>query len=161
MNLLKILYVSILIIFLKGCVDIKKPKIIIEQKVLFQKEATLDLLQSNGDLISTLNIEIANSPYERETGLMYRTSMEKNQGMLFVFDEESILTFYMKNTYMSLDLIFISEKKEIISIYKNAKPNDLLSISSKLPSKYVLEVIQGVSDNLNLKIGDRINYQLI
>ena len=161
MNLLKILYVSILIIFLKGCVDIKKPKIIIEQKVLFQKEATLDLLQSNGDLISTLNIEIANSPYERETGLMYRTSMEKNQGMLFVFDEESILTFYMKNTYMSLDLIFISEKKEIISIYKNAKPNDLSSISSKLPSKYVLEVIQGVSDNLNLKIGDKINYQLI
>lgn len=161
MNLLKILYVSILIIFLKGCVDIKKPKIIIEQKVLFQKEATLDLLQSNGDLISTLNIEIANSPYERETGLMYRTSMEKNQGMLFVFDEESILTFYMKNTYMSLDLIFISEKKEIISIYKNAKPNDLSSIFSKLPSKYVLEVIQGVSDNLNLKIGDRINYQLI
>ena len=161
MNLLKILYVSILIIFLKGCVDIKKPKIIIEQKVLFQKEATLDLLQSNGDLISTLNIEIANSPYERETGLMYRTSMEKNQGMLFIFDEESILTFYMKNTYMSLDLIFISEKKEIISIYKNAKPNDLSSISSKLPSKYVLEVIQGVSDNLNLKIGDRINYQLI
>ena len=141
--------------------DIKKPKIIIEQKVLFQKEATLDLLQSNGDLISTLNIEIANSPYERETGLMYRTSMEKNQGMLFIFDKESILTFYMKNTYMSLDLIFISEKKEIISIYKNAKPNDLLSISSKLPSKYVLEVIQGVSDNLNLKIGDRINYQLI
>ena len=161
MNLLKILYVSILIIFLKGCVDIKKPKIIIEQKVLFQKEATLDLLQSNGDLISTLNIEIANSPYERETGLMYRTSMEKNQGMLFIFDKESILTFYMKNTYMSLDLIFISEKKEIISIYKNAKPNDLLSISSKLPSKYALEVIQGVSDNLNLKIGDRINYQLI
>ena len=141
--------------------DFKRPKIIIEQKVLFQKEATLDLLQSNGDLISTLNIEIANSPYERETGLMYRTSMEKNQGMLFVFDEESILTFYMKNTYMSLDLIFISEKKEIISIYKNAKPNDLSSISSKLPSKYVLEVIQGVSDNLNLKIGDKINYQLI
>ena len=47
------------------------------------------------------------------------------------------------------------------NIYKNAKPNDLSSISSKLPSKYVLEVIQGVSDNLNLKIGDRINYQLI
>ena len=141
--------------------DFKRSKIIIEQKILFQKEATLDLLQSNGDLISTLNIEIANSPYERETGLMYRTSMEKNQGMLFVFDEESILTFYMKNTYMSLDLIFISEKKEIISIYKNAKPNDLSSISSKLPSKYVLEVIHGVSDNLNLKIGDIINYQLI
>ena len=161
MNLLKILYVSILIIFLKGCVDIKKSKIIIEQKVLFQKEATLDLLQSNGDLISTLNIEIANSPYERETGLMYRTNMEKNQGMLFIFDEESVLTFYMKNTYISLDLIFINGKKEIISIYKNAKPNDISSISSKLPSKYVLEVIQGVSDNLNLKIGDRINYQLI
>ena len=147
--------------FLIGCVDFKKPKIIIEQKVLFQKEATLDLLQSNGELISTLNIEIANSPYERETGLMYRTNMEKNQGMLFIFDEESVLTFYMKNTYISLDLIFINGKKEIISIYKNAKPNDLSSISSKLPSKYVLEVIQGVSDNLNLKIGDRINYQLI
>ena len=147
--------------FLKSCMGFKRPKIIIEQKVLFQKEATLDLLQSNGELISTLNIEIANSPYERETGLMYRTNMEKNQGMLFIFDEESVLTFYMKNTYISLDLIFINGKKEIISIYKNAKPNDISSISSKLPSKYVLEVIQGVSDNLNLKIGDRINYQLI
>ena len=141
--------------------DFKRSKIIIEQKILFQKEATLDLLQSNGELISTLNIEIANSPYERETGLMYRTNMEKNQGMLFIFDEESVLTFYMKNTYISLDLIFINGKREIISIYKNAKPNDLSSISSKLPSKYVLEVIQGVSDDLNLKIGDRINYQLI
>ena len=147
--------------FLKGCMGFKRPKIIIEQKVLFQKEATLDLLQSNGELISTLNIEIANSSYERETGLMYRTNMEKNQGMLFIFDEESVLTFYMKNTYISLDLIFINGKREIISIYKNAKPNDLSSISSKLPSKYVLEVIQGVSDDLNLKIGDRINYQLI
>lgn len=147
--------------FFKGCMGFKRPKIIIEQKVLFQKEATLDLLQSNGELISTLNIEIANSPYERETGLMYRTNMEKNQGMLFIFDEESVLTFYMKNTYISLDLIFINGKREIISIYKNAKPNDLSSISSKLPSKYVLEVIQGVSDNLNLKIGDKINYQLI
>ena len=147
--------------FLKGCMDFKRPKIIIEQKVLFQKEATLDLLQSNGELITTLNIEIANSPYERETGLMYRTNMKKNQGMLFIFDEESVLTFYMKNTYISLDLIFINGKREIISIYKNAKPNDLSTISSKLPSKYVLEVIQGVSDNLNLKIGDRINYQLI
>ena len=147
--------------FLKGCMDFKRPEIIIEQKVLFQKEATLDLLQSNGELISTLNIEIANTPYERETGLMYRTNMEKNQGMLFIFDEESVLTFYMKNTYISLDLIFINGKREIISIYKNAKPNDLSSISSKLPSKYVLEVIHGVSDNLNLKIGDIINYQLI
>lgn len=147
--------------FLKGCMGFKRPKIIIEQKVLFQKEATLDLLQSNGELISTLNIQIANSPYERETGLMYRTNMKKNQGMLFIFDKESVLTFYMKNTYISLDLIFINGKREIISIYKNAKPNDLSSISSKLPSKYVLEVIQGVSDNLNLKIGDRINYQLI
>tara|TARA_B100000287_G_C20537410_1_gene743296 strand:+ start:126 stop:611 length:486 start_codon:yes stop_codon:yes gene_type:complete len=161
MNLLKILYIGILIFFLKGCVNFNRPKIIVEQQILFQKEATLDLLQSNGELISSLNIEIANSPYERETGLMYRTNMEKNQGMLFIFDEESVLTFYMKNTYMSLDLIFINEKREIVSIFKNAMPNDVSSISSKLPSKYVLEVIQGVCDNLNLKIGDRINYQLI
>ena len=90
--------------FLKGCMDFKRPKIIIEQKFLFQKEATLDLLQSNGELISTLNIEIANSPYERETGLLYRTNMKKNQGMLFIFDEESVLTFYMKNTYILIRL---------------------------------------------------------
>ena len=122
MNLLKIFYVGILIFFLKGCVDFKKPKIIIEQKVLFQKEATLDLLQSNGELISTLNIEIANSPYERETGLMYRTNMEKNQGMLFIFDEESVLTFYMKNTYMSLDLIFINGKKKLFLFIKMQNP---------------------------------------
>ena len=58
MNLLKILYIGILIFFLKGCVDFKKPKIIVEQQILFQKEATLDLLNINGELISSLNIEI-------------------------------------------------------------------------------------------------------
>ena len=66
----------------------------------------------------------------------------------------------MKNTYISLDLIFINGKREIISIIKMQNLPHLSSISSKLPSKYVLEVIHGVSDNLNLKLVQNY-YQLI
>ena len=80
------------------------------------------------------------------------------EGPIYLNDGSILLVEIARGT---LTKVYQNGKKEIISIYKNAKPNDLSSISSKLPSKYVLEVIQGVSDNLNLKIGDRINYQLI
>lgn len=158
MNFLKIHFSSILFIFFVGCKDNVKFKTE-EEPILFLKEATLVLIKSSGEFITKLDIEIANSPYERQTGLMYRTILEKNQGMLFIFDKESFLTFYMKNTYIPLDLIFINDNKEIVSIYKNSKPNNTSSISSKLPSKYVLEVNEGFCENYNLKIGDKINYK--
>ena len=82
-------------------------------------------------------IEIADDDYQRATGLMDRQSMKDNQGMLFIFPTERPLNFYMKNTYIGLDLIFANDKAEIVHIHKYAKPLDLSSINSVFPSMYV------------------------
>src|SRR5690606_12531797 len=97
--------------------------------------------------------------YERETGLMYRSSMEPNQGMLFVFDDVSMHYFYMKNTEFPLDLIFVDDQMKIASFQKNARPMNENSLSSKVPVKYVLEVNAGMADKWSLAVGDPIIYR--
>src|SRR5699024_8453783 len=75
----------------------------------FTKEAELRFVSYEGDTLATFAIEIAKTPYEHQTGLMYRKSMEKDQGMIFVYpNERPRYGFYMKNTYISLDLIYIN-----------------------------------------------------
>jgi uncharacterized membrane protein (UPF0127 family) len=78
--------------------------------------------------------------------------------MLFVFDQEQILSFYMKNTPLSLDLLFLNGELEIIHIYKNARPNDPNAINSKFPARYVLELAAGTSDKYQIQTGDFVQY---
>lgn len=118
-----------------------------------------DLSIFKGDkLLKKIAIEFANSPSERELGLMYRQTMQQNQGMLFVFPDEQIRTFYMKNTFLPLDIIYINANKEIISIVKNARPMDETSLPSEKPAKYVLEINAGLTDAWGIEIGDHISY---
>ena len=98
------------------------------------------------DTLQTIDIELAKTPGKRSQGLMYRKSMKKNQGMLFIFKEESIQSFFMKNTYIPLDLIFIDRNGRVVDIAKRAKVMDLSSIISNKPAMYVLEVNAGLSD---------------
>jgi uncharacterized membrane protein (UPF0127 family) len=128
--------------------------------VTFKKEGDLRILKKESDsLLTTLDIEIADTDYERETGLMYRSSMEQSQGMLFVFDDLSMHYFYMKNTEFPLDLIFVDDQMKIASFQKNARPMNENSLSSKVPVKYVLEVNAGMADKWSLSIGDSIIYR--
>jgi uncharacterized membrane protein (UPF0127 family) len=78
--------------------------------------------------------------------------------MLFVFEDELPRSFYMKNTRISLDLIFINENKKIVSFQKNAQPFDERSLPSNAPAKYVLEVNAGLVDTWGLIIQDSISY---
>lgn len=127
--------------------------------ITFKKEADLRILQKDSDsLLAELDIEIADSDYERETGLMYRSSMESNQGMLFVFEEVAMRYFYMKNTEIPLDLIFMDDQMKIASFQKNAQPLKENSLTSKVPVKYVLEVNAGLADKWSLTVGDSIVY---
>lgn len=127
--------------------------------IAFKKEGELTLRKATNDaIITTLDIEIADDDYQTQTGLMYRTSMEENQGMLFVFPEATYHSFYMKNTQIPLDIIFIDSNKSIINIQKNAKPFDETSLPSEAPAKYVLEINAGLSDQWQLKTGDTIDY---
>src|SRR5690554_2005951 len=130
------------------------------REITFTKQGELNLLKAENDsIITKLDIEIADDDYKTQTGLMYRRSMAKNQGMLFIFKDSQIRSFYMKNTEFGLDIIYFNSEKEIISIRKNAKPFDESSLPSEAPAQFVLEVNAGLSDKWNLTTGD--TFQLV
>lgn len=129
------------------------------KEITFTKEGELQIVKaSNDSIIASLDIEIADDAYQTETGLMYRNSLGKDQGMLFVFKDMQRRSFYMKNTKIPLDIIYFNAEKKIVSIQKNAKPMDQTSLPSEAASQYVLEVNAGLADAWYLEKGDRIQF---
>lgn len=126
--------------------------------VEFKKEGELLLKTASDSLIKQIDIEIAADDYSTQTGLMYRDSMHETQGMLFVFPKEDQRSFYMKNTKIPLDIIYIDANKDIVSFQKNAEPYSEASLPSNVPAQYVLEVNAGLADQWQLKVGDKIEY---
>lgn len=144
---------------LNSCNDAPK-KVIKTEPVAFEKEGELTLSRAETDsVLVQLNIEIADNGYETETGLMYRQEIEDDQGMLFVFPDEAMHSFYMKNTEFPLDLIFIKSDMSVASFQENAQPMSEASLSSKVPIQYVLEVNAGLVEEWGLKVGDSIYYE--
>jgi uncharacterized membrane protein (UPF0127 family) len=130
--------------------------------VKFKKEGTLQLKKAKSDsIVQTLDIEIADNEYETQTGLMYRTQLNQNQGMLFIFPDMQMRSFYMKNTKIPLDIIYINDQMEIVSFQKNAKPFDETSLPSDAPAKYVLEINAGLSDTWQLEENDKIEFKIL
>lgn len=130
------------------------------KEITFTKDGQLSLIKAENDsIIGVLDIEIADTEYKTETGLMYRNSMEESQAMLFVFKNEAPRSFYMKNTAIALDIIYLDANKEIVSIQRNARPYDNTSLPSNANAKYVLEVNAGLSDKWQLENGDKIAWE--
>ena len=102
------------------------------------------------------NVEVAKTIEERRSGLMYRKKLLNNEGMLFIFPREKIIQLWMKNTYIPLDVIFISENKVIVDIKKNMEKLSETIIKSKVKSRYALEFNAGLINKLDIKIGDKI-----
>lgn len=102
------------------------------------------------------NVEMALTRGEHARGLMNRTMLDDSAGMLFVFDGEAQRAFWMKDTLIPLDMLFISKDGTIHHIHPMAKPQDEANISSKGVSKAVLEINGGLSDKLGIKEGDKI-----
>jgi uncharacterized membrane protein (UPF0127 family) len=141
-----------------GCKEESKT-VVAPIKISFKKEGTLQLYKSGTDsIISTFDIELAEDEYETQTGLMHRVSMQNNQAMLFIFPNVQMRSFYMKNTLIPLDIIYLDENKKVVSIQKNTKPMDESSLPSAAPAKYVLEINGGLSDQLNIIEGDSISF---
>jgi len=158
MNIRIVLRVLLIIILFVGCKKNTEKRSIAPSEIPFTKEGTLMLKKADGSLIKTIDIEFAEDDYERETGLMHRSSMKSHQGMLFIQDEEVVQNFYMKNTLISLDLIFIDSNKKVVSFAENAKPLDLSSLSSQVPAKYVLEINGGLSEEWIIEIGNIVEW---
>jgi len=148
-----------LTLFPVACNESKENKTL-TREVLFKKEGELKLLKKDSDsILAEIEIEIAQGEYETQTGLMYRKSMRQDRGMLFIFPNETMRSFYMKNTEFPLDIIFINKDREVVNIQKNAKPLDPTSLPSSGPVKYVLEVNEGLSDTWGLQPGDLISWK--
>ena len=104
-------------------------------------------------------IEVARTPAEQAYGLMYRKEMDPDHGMLFLFPSEDERSFWMKNTLIPLDMIFIKADGTIHAIHESAVPNDLTPILSNGPVIAVLELNGGRAADLGIKAGDRVFYK--
>ena len=116
---------------------------------------TIKISSSSGHF-HKFEVYIADSNSKRKKGLMYIESLPSNHGMLFKFDTPRIASMWMKNTYISLDLLFIDKNQTIIKIHSDAKPLNLKSISSELKVKWVLEINGGLAEELEINLGDKI-----
>lgn len=127
---------------------------------VFQKEGTLMFIdRTTGAPITDIDIEIADTPSERTQGLMYRQSLEGHQGMLFIHEKQEVIKMWMKNTFISLDIIFVNKDFEIVAIQRNTEPLSQRIISSGRDALYAVEVVSGFCATYNIKEGDRIRFQ--
>lgn len=109
--------------------------------------------------IKMIQIEIADNDAKRDQGLMWRRYMPEDDGMLFIFDDQEPLIFWMKNTYIPLDMVFADKSGIIVSIYPEATPLSEASITSGKPAEYVVEVNGGFCAKYGINVGDKIEYE--
>jgi len=128
---------------------------------LFAKEGELKFLNADGDIVTEIDIEIADDDTQTTQGLMYRRSMKQNRGMLFIFPDEEERSFWMKNTFLSLDIMYLNANKDIVSIIENAPPKSEESIWSEVPAKYVVEVNAGFVAQYQIKVGDKMTFKRV
>ncbi|HVR64852.1 MAG TPA: DUF192 domain-containing protein [Polyangia bacterium] len=106
----------------------------------------------------TFRVELARSPEEHERGLMYRGHLDPDAGMLFLFDRPSALTFWMKNTLIPLDMLFLDGDRKIVGIVENAEPQTLTSRRVPLPAQFVLEIGGGLAARLGIRPGATVQF---
>jgi uncharacterized membrane protein (UPF0127 family) len=125
----------------------------------FQKEGSLQFERAaDNRLLKRIDIELAQKEKEIQRGLMFRRSMEEDQGMLFLMPTEKPQSFWMLNTDLSLDIIFVNSDLEIVNIQANAEPRSLKKLPSQLPARYVVEVTAGFCAKYGIRERDRVQF---
>jgi uncharacterized membrane protein (UPF0127 family) len=106
-----------------------------------------------------IGVEIADTPAKRTLGLQYRQELAEDRGMLFLFPAEKIQSFWMKDTPISLDMIFIGSDRKIVGIVHEAVPFSTASLSVPSPSQFVLEIKGGLSRKKGITVGDAVRFE--
>lgn len=119
----------------------------------------LTLHTSTGDY--TFNVDVVDTPESRAQGLMFVTELADDAGMLFDFKEEREVSFWMRNTFIPLDMIFVGADGVVKTIHVNARPQDPTSIPSEVPVQFVLEIPGGRSVEIGLKPGDTMEHDRV
>ncbi len=123
----------------------------------FVQEGALEFRAPDGTKsVLRLQIEIAPNDSEQQQGLMWRKKMAENQGMLFIFDVEKPQSFWMRNTYIPLDIIYVNAAFEVVSIRKNTPVLNDTPQPSGVPALYVIEVNAGVTDKYEIGPGTKV-----
>ena len=120
--------------------------------------SSLEIMSSTG--IHRFTVELATTPEQQTYGLQFREELAEHAGMLFDFAHYSIISMWMRNTLISLDMIFIDQKGRIQRIEQGTQPRSLKIISSETPSWAVLELAGGTSSRLGIKPGDKIMHHI-
>ena len=130
----------------------------LQTDVPFRQDGQLAFLTPSGSSLVEIAIEIVETPEDRQRGLMYRRSMPERSGMLFIMDAEEEQTFTMENTYVPLDMIFVSTDSAVVDVAKRTRPLEQL-VTSKAPAKYVIEVRAGFADRYGITDRTRVAWQ--
>ncbi|MEQ1769871.1 MAG: DUF192 domain-containing protein [Devosia sp.] len=104
------------------------------------------------------NVEIADDNAERARGLMFRDHLAPDAGMLFDYHQEQLASFWMQNTLIPLDMVFIAADGTVKTVHVNARPMDTTGIPSEVPVRFVLEIPGGRSVEIGLKPGDKLEH---
>lgn len=133
---------------------VAEPQFVKEGELVFIDDATQDTLQA-------IDIEIAEDREAQAQGLMYRSSMDENHGMLFPYPNARPLSFYMKNMKMSIDIIFADADREIVTIHQAVAPYSEKSLPSGKDAQYVVEVTAGFTGRYGIEEGDLIAFEAL
>lgn len=126
---------------------------------VFRKDGVLSFLDGrSGSVIKKIDIEIADNENARIQGLMYRDSLPADAGMLFLMETEEPQAFWMRNTKIPLDIIYVDSQNFIVKICRDTKPYSMETIPSGKPALFVVEVNAGFCAQYKLKEGDRIAF---
>lgn len=129
-----------------------------EERVL-DYTTSVTFVNQRGTDISEIRTAVADDDRSRSEGLMNVTDLPEDAGMIFIFDDEQNRNFYMANTPLSLDILFVNADYEIVRIHRNTTPYSSESIPSEAPAKYVVEVNAGYTLQHDINEGDSIRFQ--
>lgn len=118
------------------------------------------LFHGDTEKSALINVEVADTPEARRKGLMHRNSLQERYGMLFVFERETQDPFWMKDTFISLDLIFFDKDYYVIDLIEKAEPLSEKLLLSKGPYRYVLEINGGHAKKHDIRVGDLAQFRL-
>jgi hypothetical protein len=140
-------------------VDTMNEQPVTPSKPVFRKDGELRFLNAKTNaVITVIEIEVADDDAEREQGLMYRDTMAENAGMLFMMGSEEMQAFWMKNTILPLDIMFVDSERRIVSIHKDCTPYSLDQVPSGKAALYVVEVNAGYTGKHGVQVGDMISF---
>lgn len=152
-NIIKKLYPHVLVALILGLVALGPASA--QNEVVFDR-STLKIETTNG--VHSFDVEIATNDEQRARGLMFRNEMAPDAGMLFLYRRDRVLTMWMANTYIPLDMLFIGGDGRIVRIAENTIPLSRTTVSSRKRARAVLELNAGTARRLGINAGDRVIY---